>query len=232
MVVVAATQEQDPISTVKRTILDAFSSVADRVIAVVNRILPPERRETLQQRSVLFATSHPLLATLLLSQVAFSGIPLLLFVMITVGVFVFSFVAALVVAVLSALLFTVFCVGFALLLLLPTLFVTTSTGVGVWLWGWAAYHLVKWFRGADMEKQLPKLRSGLASNVRGGYGGDNVSISNETNEKYLPSYEQDAGQDPKSQQLQETKKEVDSQTPTKPVNYVEGISDNPTVAAG
>ncbi|KAL1967648.1 hypothetical protein VTN77DRAFT_2905 [Rasamsonia byssochlamydoides] len=210
-------------STSKSSLSHAFSSVTDKIMTAINRILPPEYRETIKQRSVFFASSHPLLATLLLSQIAFSGIPLLLFGLLTVGVLAFSLVAALVVTVLTALFFTAFCVGFALLLLLPTLFVTTFTGLGVWLWGWAAYHLFRWFSGADTEQRLTKLRSGLASSVLGsGSGGDDGMI-NGKNEKNPPSYEQDTGvgrQDVGSQPQGIKMEEIDLQMTTKPVSVM------------
>lgn len=188
-----AAPQVDPIDTVKSNVTNAFFSLTNRVKAAVDSILPPERRENLRQRLVLFATSHPALATLLLSQVVFSGIPLILFVLLTVGVLVFSLVAALVVAVLAALLFTVFCVGFALLILLPTLFITTFTGVGVWLWGWGAYHVVKWFGSSDTE-QLTKLSSGLTSTILGKppRGEAEMSGDGDEDEKSPPSYGQGA----------------------------------------
>ncbi len=68
----------------------------------------------------------------------------------TIGVLVFSLVAALVIGVLGALVFTVICVGFALLILLPTLFVTTFAGAFIWLWGVGAYYILKWFNKKDI----------------------------------------------------------------------------------
>ena len=70
--------------------------------------------------------------------------------MFTIGVFVFALVAALVIGVLGALLFTAFCVGVALLVLLPVLFITTFAAAFIWLWGVGAYYLVKWFNQKDV----------------------------------------------------------------------------------
>lgn len=148
------------------TITNAFFSLTNKAKAVVNRVLPPERLENVQQHLISFATTHPVLATLVLSQVVFSGIPLILFVLLAVGVLVFSLVAALVIALLGALLFTVFCVGIALLFLLPTLFVTTFFGVGVWLWAWGAYLIARRFGARDTE-QLTRLSSDLTSRFLG-----------------------------------------------------------------
>lgn len=56
---------------------------------------------------------------------------------------------ALVVGILVALLFTAFCVGFGLLVLLPMLMVTTFLGVVVCGWGWAGWLVLKWFGKVD-----------------------------------------------------------------------------------
>lgn len=107
-----------------------------------------------------------MLATLVLSQVVFSSIPLILFVLLTIGVLVFSLAAALVIGLLGALLFTVFCVGIGLFFLLPTLFVTTFLAVSVWLWVWGAYLVISWFGTRD-TKQLTNLSSDWASQFLG-----------------------------------------------------------------
>jgi len=79
----------------------------------------------------------------------------------TIGVLVFSLVAALVIGVLGALVFTVFCVGFALLILLPILFVSTFAGAFIWLWGVGAYYIVKWFN----KKDIPGINSKLGDSM-------------------------------------------------------------------
>jgi hypothetical protein len=204
---VAAPTQADRLSTVKTTLLNALFTVTDKAEVAVNRILPPERRETLQQRFVSFATAHPLLATLLLSQIAFSGIPLLLFALFTVGVLVFSLVTALLLAVLTAVLFTAFCVGFAFLLLLPTLFLTTFAGVSVWFWAWGAYQLVKRFSSSKVDsEQLNKPDSGR----------------DEIHEKHSPRYDQDATQGKQSTQSQSqgtTNGRIDEQGANKTVSF-------------
>lgn len=94
----------------------------------------------------------------------------------TIGVLVFSLVAALVIGVLGALVFTVFCVGFALLILLPILFITTFAGAFIWLWGVGAYYIVKWFN----KKDIPGIHSKLSDSMNlpalngGAKGGDSA----------------------------------------------------------
>lgn len=84
----------------------------------------------------------------------------------TITVFVFALVAALLIGVLGALLFTAFCVGIALLVLLPTLFITTFAGAFIFLWGLGAYYLVKWFN----QKEIPGIHTSLSDALKGSTG--------------------------------------------------------------
>lgn len=106
----------------------------------------------------------------------------------TIGVLVFSLVAALVIGVLGALVFTVFCVGFALLILLPTLFITTFAGAFIWLWGVGGYYILKWFN----KKDIPGINSNLGDSMglsaldgeaKGGEAGKSKKDANGTPKK-------------------------------------------------
>jgi len=136
--------------SVQGTLTNTFSSVLNKGQSFIDRFFPPERRAELWAKFQKFATEKPLLASFILSQIALSGIPLSLFFVMTITVFVFALLIALVVALLGALLFTVFAVGFALIILLPTLLITTFTACFVWLWAVGAYYLVKWFNQKDV----------------------------------------------------------------------------------
>jgi len=81
----------------------------------------------------------------------------------TITVFVFALIAAILIAVLGALLFTAFCVGVALLVLLPTLLITTFGATFVWLWGVGAYYLLKWFN----QKDIPGIHTPFVEGVKG-----------------------------------------------------------------
>ncbi|KAH8702365.1 hypothetical protein BGW36DRAFT_356489 [Talaromyces proteolyticus] len=204
----SATQAE-PVSAVKSTLANTIFSLTNRVKTAVNNILPPERRENLKQQLVAFAVSHPVLATLLLAQAVFSGIPLVLFVVLTISVLALSLVAALVIGVLGALLFTVFCVGFGLLVLLPTLFITTFTAVGVWLWGWGVYYIVKWFRTADTE-QLTRFSSDLTSQFLGKSNTED-ELDQEQHDKQKSTASHDEG-------------ETDEDSPEQPVSHSQAIN--------
>lgn len=136
----ASTFEHLTAATVQCTI-----TLLSKLQSQLNRVIPPERQETLKSQSSSFASRRPFLASILISQLAFSGVPLLLFALLSIGVLLFSLVTALVLGILSSLLFTAFCVGIALLVLLPVLMVTTFLGIVVCGWGWVGWLVLKWF---------------------------------------------------------------------------------------
>jgi hypothetical protein len=80
-----------------------------------------------------------------LTQIALTGFPLFLFITFSVAVFLFALIAALLIGLLAAVLFTVFMVGVALLVILPTIFITTFSATFIFLWGLGGYHILKWF---------------------------------------------------------------------------------------
>lgn len=128
----------------------------------LDRFFPPEKRNEIWAKMVKFATERPKLASFLLSQIALSGIPLALFVVMSVTVFVFSLVGALVIGLVGALLFTVFCLGVALVIVLPTLFITSFAASFIWLWGLGAYYLLKWFN----QKEIPGVHKPLGDGLK------------------------------------------------------------------
>lgn len=76
-----------------------------------------------------------------------TGVPLGLFILFTISVFIFALVVALIIALLGAVLFTVFCVGVALFIVLPTIMFTTFAATFLFLWGLGGYHLLRWANG-------------------------------------------------------------------------------------
>jgi hypothetical protein len=137
----------------KSVIQTTISSITGKFEEMVDHIMTPKRRETLQQRVLLLTISRPLLATLLYSQIAFSGTPIVIFILFAIGVLLSSFLSALVVAALVALAFTGLCVCLALLVLLPIVIVTTFIGVAGWICGWIVYYIVsKWFANGKRAK--------------------------------------------------------------------------------
>jgi len=75
----------------------------------------------------------------------------------TITVVIFSLLAALLIGLIGALVFIVFAVGVALVILLPTLFITTFAAAFIWLWGMGAYYILKWFN----QKEIPGIHKPL-----------------------------------------------------------------------
>lgn len=183
--------QNDIMSTARSRLAAILQSTWIQVSTTINENLPPETRENIKQNLVVFARSRPILATLILSQLAFSGIPLLLFIVLTAGIFVFSLATALVLGVLSALMVTLFCMGLGSLILIPTLFVTTLTAGGIWLWGWGLYYVVQWVGSGDtalltrlsllLIPQRPEKSEKYGGN---GHGGQDAKVPTESNGQF------------------------------------------------
>ena len=88
----------------------------------------------------------------------------------TISVVIFALLAGLIIGLLGAVLFIVAAVGFALIILLPTLFFTTAAATFIWLWGLAGYYILKWFN----EKKIPgihtDMKGGIQENMEGQLG--------------------------------------------------------------
>ena len=128
----------------------------------LDRWFPPDKRESLKAQLTKFAMERPKLAAFILSQVALSGLPLALFLVMTITVILFSLIAGLLVGLVGALLFIVFTLGIALCFLLPTLFFTTFAAVFIFLWGLVGFYIVKWFN----EKSIPGIHTGLKEGLQ------------------------------------------------------------------
>lgn len=89
--------------------------------------------------------------------------PLGLFLILTITIFIFALLAALIIGVLGAVLFSVVCVGIGLIILLPTLFVTTFAAAFIWLWGIGAYYILKWFN----KKEVPGIHKPFPEGMQG-----------------------------------------------------------------
>lgn len=78
---------------------------------------------------------------------AITGVPLFLFVLFSLTVFIFALVVGLLLGLLGAVAFTLFAVGVALTIILPTVFFTTMAATFLFLWGLGGYYILKWANG-------------------------------------------------------------------------------------
>jgi len=85
---------------------------------------------------------------------AITGVPLFLFILFSLTVFIFALVVGLLVGVIGAVAFTLFAVGLALMVVLPTVFFTTMGATFLFLWGLGGYYILKWANSeGDSKKQ-------------------------------------------------------------------------------
>jgi hypothetical protein len=131
------------------SITGIFGSIGKTFQNALDKIFPPEKRAEMLSKLQEFAVNNPKLAAFLTTQIALTGLPLLLFATFSLTVFLFSLIAALLVGLIAALLFTVAMVGVALIIVLPTIFLTTFAASFIFLWGLGGYYLLKWFNEGD-----------------------------------------------------------------------------------
>ncbi|KAF2676760.1 hypothetical protein K458DRAFT_447343 [Lentithecium fluviatile CBS 122367] len=153
-------------------ILNSIQGIAGKLQgtfqSVLDRIFPPEQRAEMLGKLQAFAINNPKLAAFLTAQIAFTGLPLLLFFTFSLTVFLFSLIAALLIGIVAALLFTVFMVGVALVVVLPTVFLTTFTASFFYLWGMGGYYLLKWFNEGDAPAPQGSAIGDKINNLTGG----------------------------------------------------------------
>ncbi|PNS15620.1 Dilute domain-containing protein [Sphaceloma murrayae] len=127
------------------TIQNFGSSMAAKGQSLLDSFFPPEKRAELLARLKAFVLKNPKVSAFLLTNLALTGGPLALFALFSLSVFIFALIVALVVALLAAVAFTLFAVGVALLILLPTVLFTTFTAVFLFLWGLGGFYIFKYF---------------------------------------------------------------------------------------
>ncbi|PHH63151.1 hypothetical protein CDD81_6202 [Ophiocordyceps australis] len=127
----------------RETACDLKNAVQDRAAGVrsmaqesFDRVVPPTSRRRAYDYSSALASQRPILFSFILSQLVFCFLPLLLFA---------AFAASTVVLALgAAVVFSLFWIGLALLVLVPVLLVASSVALIVWVWAVASFLLARW----------------------------------------------------------------------------------------
>lgn len=94
--------------------------------------------------------------------IALTGIPLGLFILFSLSVFIFALVTAIVLGLLAAVVFTVLAVGAALVVVLPTVMFTTGAATFFFLWGLGGYYILRWANGDKKESKEGEAPEGTA----------------------------------------------------------------------
>lgn len=147
------------------------SSLLNRILGQIDRIVPPQTRQQFFKNTQAFATEQPLAASFLTTQLLLAALPLLIFASFSLGTLAVSAIAA------AA--FSIFWIGTALLALAPTLFVTFSAGVFIWLWAVGTYIFCRtaYNIGAYLRRETREPRHKAMRTIRdeGERVGDTVS---------------------------------------------------------
>ncbi|KAH8815573.1 hypothetical protein F5884DRAFT_182918 [Xylogone sp. PMI_703] len=114
----------------------ATYSMFSRAQRLLDRVVTPETRGQFYSNISAFANEHPFLATFIAFQILLSFTPLALFAAFVIGTLLFSLFAALV--------FSLFWTGVALLVLIPTLFITVPIGVFLWVSATTSFLAARW----------------------------------------------------------------------------------------
>ncbi|TQN69821.1 hypothetical protein CSHISOI_05638 [Colletotrichum shisoi] len=101
----------------------------------VNRVVSQDTRQRAYGNTYNFAQEQSFLFAFLLVQLIFSFIPILVFVSFSASTIAFAFGVAVV--------FSLFWIGVALLVLVPTLFFTCTVAVLVWVWAAGSFVVAK-----------------------------------------------------------------------------------------
>jgi len=126
-----------------------FGKIGTTLRKGTDMILSSETREAVSAKLKEFAINNPKIAAFTTAQVVLTGLPLLLFITFCITAFLFSLIAALLIGVVVALLFTVFMIGVALVVVLPTIFLTTFGATFLFLCGIGGYYVLKWVNGGE-----------------------------------------------------------------------------------
>ncbi|KAF5663751.1 hypothetical protein FDENT_13058 [Fusarium denticulatum] len=102
----------------------------------VDRVVPPNSRQKAYDNTASFASSRPILFSFIVSQLLLSFLPLLIFLTFSLSTILFALGAAIV--------FALFWIGVALLVLVPALLVTSSIAVLVWGWAIGSFIIARW----------------------------------------------------------------------------------------
>lgn len=141
---------------------------------------------------------------------ALTGVPLFLFILFSLTVFVFALVVGLLLGLLAAVAFTLFAVGLALTIVLPTIFFTTMGATFLFLWGLGGYYALKWANSDESESgsqdgsEAPTVGDRLNSITGGHLSGFISSAKVEEAKKGITGYGDDitpAKSDEKAPQL-------------------------------
>ncbi|KAN0114842.1 hypothetical protein V8E51_004386 [Hyaloscypha variabilis] len=138
------------------------SGLIARIQSLVDKVVSPDARKEYYSKTVAFAQDQPILFTFILIQFLLSSTPIALFLAFALGTLALSFI--------TALLFSLFWIGIALLLLVPTLFITVSLGIVLWVWAVSSFLIARWVYNFVPSKSHGSTGPGSGKTIKSEHG--------------------------------------------------------------
>ncbi|KFH45391.1 hypothetical protein ACRE_038050 [Hapsidospora chrysogenum ATCC 11550] len=123
-------------SGIRSTVNQKASTAFTMAQHSIDRVVPPSSRQRAYTTASAYAKQRPILFSFIVSQLALSFLPLLTFTVFSLSTIAFSLGAAV--------LFSLFWIGLAFMLLVPTLLATSSLAVLVWAWVAGTFVVARW----------------------------------------------------------------------------------------
>ncbi|KAL6863320.1 hypothetical protein ACO1O0_003568 [Amphichorda felina] len=121
---------------IRSTVHEKAASAYSLAQHSLDRVMPPSSRQRAYSTTSDFASARPILFSFLVAQLTLSFLPLLTFAVFALSTVAFSLGAAVV--------FSLFWIGVAFMVLVPTVLVTSSIAVLVWAWVVGSFLVARW----------------------------------------------------------------------------------------
>ncbi|USP75746.1 hypothetical protein yc1106_03020 [Curvularia clavata] len=166
----------------------AAQSVEAQFEATTNQLLPRTRREHMVEQAHDYARRNPKTAAFLATQAALAGLPLVLFLAFTAATLLISLTTCLLLGLIVSLTITFFVVSFALLFVVPTVFIASCSATLIFIWGFVGYIVLRKFneRGTPAN---PDNRIGGRQNHNGPVRNGHAAGSERTHANHGTNFE-------------------------------------------
>ncbi|KAF1837873.1 hypothetical protein BDW02DRAFT_565603 [Decorospora gaudefroyi] len=133
----------DVVDSVGQHIHHTSKKVGYQLEDTTNRILPPSDRQQMVEKLRVYAHQNPKTTAFLATQAAVAGLPLILFLAFAATTLLVSLSTCLLLGLLAALAFSFLVLGFALLFVVPTVFVASCSATFIFIWGFVGYVILR-----------------------------------------------------------------------------------------
>ncbi|KAH8685280.1 hypothetical protein BGZ61DRAFT_495505 [Ilyonectria robusta] len=123
-------------TTTTNNVGDKSSGLFSYAQSSLDRVVSPSSRQRAYDSTAEFASARPILFSFIVAQLLFSFLPVLLFATFSLSTVAFSLGAALV--------FALFWIGVAFMVLMPALLLTSSVAVLIWGWAVGSFLVARW----------------------------------------------------------------------------------------